>query len=307
MTHANHKDKIEDISIQPELTLTRILTQPSTFALIRTMVATKVYEAWTDLLIQTGAMSQPPPFDIAALDPTPSDATQRALELAQQLVEPSIVNHMIRTYYFAMAINAWKGKIKIKSHLIDDNEKSDEEEEFDREAFWVACVLHDIGVSDELTPTIAEGEPVSEEITPETNFEVRGGTRAHAFVTQDLTPPFSQKRAWLVHEAIALHTSIVEHGDSKGTLGLQWAAMLFDGAATDLTAMKLGKLAPGTVATVLQKHPKLDFHTLFPEKLRKECAARPCCLITQTAKIGLFEIMEKSGATFVKYESSSSS
>eukprot|EP00957_Ditylum_brightwellii_P149882 11414791-Ditylum_brightwellii.AAC.1 len=104
-------------------------------------------------------MSKPLPFDIAALDPSSSDATQRALELAQQLVEPSIINHMIQAHYFAMAINAWKGNIKIKSHSIDSNEKSDEEEEFNREAFWVACVLHDIGVSDELTPTIAEGEP----------------------------------------------------------------------------------------------------------------------------------------------------
>mmetsp|Transcript_31217 Transcript_31217/g.57675 ORF Transcript_31217/g.57675 Transcript_31217/m.57675 type:complete len:314 (-) Transcript_31217:97-1038(-) len=295
----------------PEYVLTKILTPSSKFAFARSMIASKAYEAWTNLLITTKALPKPPSFTLAALDPTPTDATTRALELAQQLVPPSVVNHMIRTYYFGMAIAAWKGKIAVSTNSEEDEAKEEHASvnypNFDREAFWTACVLHDIGVSPELSPPADSNtgsDKQDETITALTNFEVRGGTRAHSFVTQELEPPFNTKRAWLVHEAIALHTSKARHGEPDATEGMCWAEMLFDGAATDLTAMSLSKLCPETIVAVLREHPKLDVHKVFPQMLRKECGERPCCLIAQSGEMGLFDIMEKGGAAFTNYESS---
>ena len=295
------KDEGNDPGLQFELQLTKILAVPSTFAVLRSTVATKAYEAWTDLMIKTGHMEAPPTFSLDELDPTPSDITKRALELARQLVEPCIVNHMIRTYYFGMAINIWKGTIRIDQQGGVDNDQL-----FDREGFWVACILHDVGLGESLTPPHFPHPrfvPPKDRPIATTFFEGRGARRAHEFCCQELQPPMDAHRAWVIHEAIALHTSTTLHGDDSrnASKGLQWASMIFDGAATDLIGMKLGKISPTTLSAILTKHPKLDLHTLFPRKLWTEWKQRPLCIIAKSASLGLLEQIEKSESLFEKY------
>ena len=104
------------------------------------------------------------------------DTARRALDWVQRTEERSIANHSIRTFLHARVVAASDGLAA--------------GQDFDGDLLFLACVLHDIGTTDE-----ADGE---------LRFEVDGADAAARFLAAE---GMSAAETDLVWEAIALHTS----------------------------------------------------------------------------------------------------
>ncbi|SPM37795.1 HD domain-containing protein [Mycobacterium rhizamassiliense] len=103
-------------------------------------------------------------------------AAQAAIRLAQSTESPSVFNHSVRSYLFAELLAAREGMHP--------------DAEYDSEALFLGCVLHDLGVG-----TAAPGKA---------RFEVEGADLAAALLTEHGCERAVVDGVW---EAIALHTS----------------------------------------------------------------------------------------------------
>jgi len=101
---------------------------------------------------------------------------QAAIRLAQSTESPSVFNHSVRSYLFGELLAAHEG---IRPGT-----------EYDREALFLGCVLHDLGVG-----TAAPGKE---------RFEVEGADLAASLLTEHGCERAVVDAVW---EAIALHTS----------------------------------------------------------------------------------------------------
>ena len=100
----------------------------------------------------------------------------RALDWVQRTAELSIANHSVRTFLHARVVAASDGLVS--------------GQDYDAELLFLACVLHDIGTTDE-----ADGD---------LRFEVDGADAAARFLTAQGLQTAETDLVW---EAIALHTS----------------------------------------------------------------------------------------------------
>ncbi|KAK3709020.1 hypothetical protein LTR37_011184 [Vermiconidia calcicola] len=111
-------------------------------------------------------------------DCVPSDpVSQAAYTYAAQHLQPTILNHSIRVYLYAKAINEREGS----SWTAEQGRLS---------LLFTACILHDIGTT-------------SEHDGPQ-RFEVEGGDAAAAVLRKYDVPEEDVHEVWV---AIALHTS----------------------------------------------------------------------------------------------------
>ena len=101
---------------------------------------------------------------------------QAAIRLAQSTESPSVFNHSVRSYLFGELLAAHEGMRPGA--------------EYDREALFLGCVLHDLGVG-----TAAPGKQ---------RFEVEGADLAAALLTEHDCQRAVVDGVW---EAIALHSS----------------------------------------------------------------------------------------------------
>ena len=105
-----------------------------------------------------------------------ADTARRALDWVQRTEELSIANHSVRTFLHARVVAASDGLVA--------------GQDYDTEVLFLACVLHDIGTTDD-----ADGE---------LRFEVDGADAAARFLAAEGRTPAEIDLVW---EAIALHTS----------------------------------------------------------------------------------------------------
>ncbi|KAB2342689.1 HD domain-containing protein [Actinomadura rudentiformis] len=106
-----------------------------------------------------------------------TDLTRKALEYAEELETPALVNHCVRSYLFGRAVGEGQG---LRPGA-----------DYDDELLFLACVLHDAGLS----------EPGDRD----QRFEVDGADVAAAFLRGH---GLADDRIELVWQAIALHTSV---------------------------------------------------------------------------------------------------
>jgi HD domain len=102
---------------------------------------------------------------------------QAAIRLAQSSESPSVFNHSVRSYLFGELLAAHEGMRPGA--------------DYDSEALFLGCVLHDLGVG-----TAAPGKA---------RFEVEGADLAAALLTEHGCDRAVVDAVW---EAIALHTSL---------------------------------------------------------------------------------------------------
>lgn len=180
--------------------------------------------------------------------PPDSALAKAALELATRLSSPMLLNHCVRTYHFG-AILAARDGISL-----------------DRELLYVASVLHDLG----LTPKF-EKEPGS--------FEWVSAREARKFgIEQGMV----ERRADLLHDAIALHSS-------AGIAGLREpeVAMVHYGAGADLFGLRLDEVPRVDLDRLLEEWPRCGFKNGFPECLERQVALKPDCHIAGAMGLGL--------------------
>lgn len=174
--------------------------------------------------------------DIAIPD---SSLALQATEFAAAVSPAFLFNHAIRSYLFAAALGE-RDQLKV-----------------DREVLFVACVLHDLG----LTKKFDGGGA----------FQVEGAIAARRFLIEHYVP---EERADLVHEAIALHSSL-----GIGYTTQPEIALVQRGAAVDVFGLGFRGVHPVTRGQILAEYPRLNFKTCFDAVLRDQARRKPDTLV----------------------------
>ncbi len=183
-----------------------------------------------------------------------SDLACRAVQTVEALCPGFIVRHSYRTYCFGAVLAARNG-LKL-----------------DKETFFLAAMLHDLGLSEKHAD-----DPGS--------FEWVGARLAHRFC---LDQGEAEARAELVHNAIALHTSAGIAGKHVPEI-----AMLHFGAGLDLFGMKLDEVPPLSLASILEAHPRDGFKACFSPCLQHQADTKPDSNIAGAMALGLSDMIRE--------------
>jgi hypothetical protein len=178
--------------------------------------------------------------DLDDIIPPDSAITREALALCFESSDAYLVNHCLRTYYWA--------------RLLDDGRQR-----FDDEALFTAVLLHDLGLTQQYR-------------LPETSqdcFTVVGAQAAYALA---LKHNWDDVRATRTADAIALHLNIViAEGQGKE------ARMLRAGAGADVIGAGLRQLDPAQIHNLHSRIPRLDMGRKLVQAFKQEAQLRPCC------------------------------
>jgi hypothetical protein len=166
------------------------------------------------------------PAKVAGIVMPDSQIAKEATELARASCPPFLLNHCIRTYLWGSLAGKALGKT------------------FDPEILYLACVLHDLG----LTSRFEGNAP----------FEIQGAEAARAFLEKNGMPKEAIEMVW---SGIAMHSS------PMGDYRQPEIALVGNGAAWDV----LGPDPTEHLNDVTQ-----EIHTLFPRLGFKLAFVRTC-------------------------------
>jgi hypothetical protein len=163
-----------------------------------------------------------------------------AVDLLEASSPEFLCTHCLRTFVF--------GSLAVKSlgrTVVDE------------EAAFCGAVLHDLG----LIPAYRGNN----------RFEVDGADAARQFCTKHQVPP---KRADLIWEAIALHTSPGIAIRLAGEI-----ALVHLGAGLDFLGLGLDQVPPQVVEELLEKYPRMNFKAEFRDLLVEHCRHNPAAQV----------------------------
>lgn len=169
-----------------------------------------------------------------------------AVEMVAAVSSPLLLNHSIRGYVFGAALGA-------RDHV-----------RFDRELLFLACAMHDLG----LTP---------EHDGPE-DFELEGARTAHGWM---LNHGERAERAAIIHEAIALHTSL----DRALHAGPE-VRLTHLGVGTDIIGMRAEDFHRPDLDKVAACWPRHNFKSDFPPLIKEQARRKPFCRIAGPLALG---------------------
>lgn len=176
--------------------------------------------------------------DTALSFPT-TDLAFKAREFVERIEPPVLANHCLRAYLFGSAIAARRG---LRPGA-----------DYDDELLFLACVLHDVGLSEE-----GDGD---------LRFEVDGADLAVRFLLEQGYP---QDRAQVVWDAIALHTS-PQIAERKGLV----VALTQQGTVADVAGTGADLLPAGFADEVHAQFPRLDLENGLADAIVAQALAKP--------------------------------
>ena len=191
--------------------------------------------------------------DVDALAPPDSRLATEATGLWTEAAPSWLRAHGYRTWYFARGLAALDG--------LDP----------DLELLFVACLLHDLGLTDQAPPSAER--PC---------FAVSGAAAAHDVVEPHRGPGGADQ----VAEAIAMHLNIDVPLDA-GDLNHLVAA----GTLVDVSGVRLQLLPPAFVDQVLARHPREGFGDRVADTLEDVGRRHPhtrCAFMTAALAVGAF-------------------
>jgi hypothetical protein len=172
---------------------------------------------------------------IAGVSVPDSPLISEVLEYAQELYEPYLYNHALRSWLFAAVIGRLKN--------ID----------CDLEVVAVGTILHDIG--------LASG------VAGSNRFEVNGAAAALSFVKQR---GLSNRRAQLIWDLVALNStpSIALHKEAEVAMGTMGIGLDYGGFGFEL-------IPSAAMTEILGEFPRLKMKDKFTETCCRLVAAKP--------------------------------
>jgi hypothetical protein len=171
-------------------------------------------------------------------EPPDTAVTREVVELARSSYQGPLLAHTLRTWLWADLLAGCDGL------------KPDEE------LLYVACLLHDIALTDAHRPPSSAA-----------CFAVHGGEVARTTLTSlGVEPSYADD----VAHAIALHMNVHVPTDE----GVE-AHLLHAGAHLDVAGTRAADLPRQTIRAVLARHPRDDFPSCFATLMRRETAERP--------------------------------
>jgi hypothetical protein len=174
----------------------------------------------------------------------------QAIEVASALYPEFMLRHCFRSYCFG-AILAVRNRLVV-----------------DRETFFVAAILHDLGLCD-----AHAADPGS--------FEWVGARLAHAFC---LDAAQDEARAVTVHNAIALHASVGIADRYQPEISL-----LHFGTGMDLFGMRIDELEKDSLKRILADYPRGVFKAEFSPCLSQQAQRKPDSQIAGAVGIGIID------------------
>jgi hypothetical protein len=182
--------------------------------------------------------------------PVPESAlARRARELITDVAAPSLVNHSVRCY-------AWA--VELARH---------DELQFDPEILFVSSMLHDIG----LVPAYDLGGC----------YEVDGAIAAERLVRD---AGETEARARAIYDVIALHNDETLPPDPASEVVLLW-----DSAGTNVTGHRVTDVRPAIIPGLLAAYPRLNFKKDFTALLVDQATRKPTCPAAEMIAAGILE------------------
>lgn len=183
--------------------------------------------------------------------PPDSIYVRQADELAEEVYDTDFLNHCLRCWYFA--------------HLFAQIEH----QRYDPELLYIACLLHDMALSETYRPT-SQDPPC---------FAVHGGNLA----AQTLRKwGADDQSAHTVGEAIARHmNAAVPVGEGSE------AHLLHAAAHLDVAGAQVHKISRSLIKQVDTRYPRGQFTTKFIEVMRREAHDYPDSRTAVLWKLGM--------------------
>lgn len=199
------------------------------------------------ILPEAGSLELPTPPDT----PLAAEAEQRVRELST----PELYGHCLRTWAFA-ALFAQRDRV-----------------EHDEELLYVACVLHDLGLTD-----AHEGaDPTA------MCFAVEGARAAHALVCDHGE---TAERARTVAEAISLHLNVDVH-QRYGSV----ATLLSKGVMLDVVGRRVEQLPEDAVSGVSRAWPREGAAEVLVTRTKHQAAVRPQSRAALLHRLGFVDLV----------------
>src|SRR5262245_37408561 len=172
---------------------------------------------------------------IAGVSVPDSPLVTAVVEYAQQVSEPYLFNHAMRSWLFAEAIGRAKGM------------------DYDREVVAIGTILHDIGLT--------------KSVSGPNRFEVNGANAVLAFLQGR---GLSDRRARLVWDLVALNStpSLALHKEPEVAVGTM-------GIGLDYGGFFLPDLPAGDLDPILSAYPRLKMKQKFSDACRRLVAEKP--------------------------------
>ena len=165
-----------------------------------------------------------------------SRVARAARELVRTASSEVLFNHVMRSYFF--------GAMLLRHSKVDH----------DQETFFLACALHDLGLTDRFTG-------------PTERFELDGADAAERFLRDQGVAASRIETVW---DAIALHTSPTIAARKKPEI-----AGVAAGAGVDVSGQGLDKLDPAAVQEVLEAYPRIGFKQNAIDTMVEMCRRKP--------------------------------
>jgi HD domain len=162
------------------------------------------------------------PSTIAGIAFVDSKMARLATELTRDTSPAYLFNHAARTFLFGSLI----GKA---SNL-----------KFDSEILYLACILHDLGLTERFAGTLP--------------FEIQGAEAARTFLTENGLP---MKQANIVWDGIAMHPF------AMASFKQPEIALVSAGAGADVVGADLEKIPESAKGAVVKAFPRLGFKQAF--------------------------------------------
>jgi hypothetical protein len=162
------------------------------------------------------------PSAVAGVRLVDSKIARDATQLGREAYPPYLFNHAVRTFLFGSLI----GK-KLRQR-------------FDEEVLYLACILHDLGLTDRF-----EGE---------LPFEIQGAQAAKPFLEQHA---YAKDKTDVVWDGIAMHASVIGHYKQPEI------RLVGEGAGADALGPDASQINKAEVDEILLAFPRLEFKNSF--------------------------------------------
>jgi HD domain len=162
------------------------------------------------------------PSTVAGVRLVDSKIARDATQLGREAYPPYLFNHAVRTFLFGSLI----GK-KLRQR-------------FDEEVLYLACILHDLGLTDRF-----EGE---------LPFEIQGAEAAKAFLERQ---KYAKDKLGIVWDGIAMHASVIGHYKQAEI------SLVGKGAGADIVGPDYSQISKTDVDEILKVFPRLELKDSF--------------------------------------------
>jgi HD domain len=172
--------------------------------------------------LASSLVSESLPSVVAGVRLVDSEIARRATELCRSVSPHYLFNHAVRTFLFGSLVG----------HALH--------QKFDDEVLYLACILHDLGLTDRY-----QGEHP---------FEIQGAEAARGFLE---TNTYANDKIGIVWDGIAMHASPI------GSFKQPEIALVGEGAGADVIGPDSSTIRRSDVEEVLTAFPRLKFKEAF--------------------------------------------